>query len=87
MKKKTIYKDAPPEVDAAFERSVRIPDFLPSPAELKGEPQKQKVTIMLDKRNIDFFKREAKNNGAHYQTMINNLLRSYVVRHSDAADG
>lgn len=82
MKEKTIYTDAPPEVEVAFERSVRVPDFLPSPAELKGKPKKQKVTIMLDKQVVDFFKKAAEQNGGHYQTMVNNLLAGYVESQS-----
>lgn len=74
-----VYTDAPAEVEEAFERSMRIPDFLPTPAELKGEAKKQKVTIMLDTHVVEFFKAAAKEYGGHYQTMVNNLLVHYVA--------
>jgi uncharacterized protein (DUF4415 family) len=63
MNKKIIlddkyYTDAPPEVDEAFERSVRVStDFLPSPDELSKATVKKIVTIRLDEASIDFFKR------------------------------
>jgi uncharacterized protein (DUF4415 family) len=82
MTKRITYTDAPDDVEAALGRAVRIIDFLPSPAELAGKPEKQKVTIMLDKASVEFFKREADKNGVKYQTMINNLLGSYVAAHS-----
>lgn len=80
MSKKTIYTDAPDDIDKAIESSVRIDDFLPSPAELRNKQTKQRITIMLDKRIVDFFKQAAEENGGQYQTMINNLLASYVDR-------
>jgi uncharacterized protein (DUF4415 family) len=79
------YTDAPPEVDKAFERSVRVStDFLPSPDELSKATVKKTVTIRLDEAIIDFFKKAAKKNGTHYQTMINDLLGEYVSQHRSA---
>ena len=34
MMKQRVYTDAPPEVDEAFTRSVRVKDFLPPPKKL-----------------------------------------------------
>jgi uncharacterized protein (DUF4415 family) len=83
MRKETvIYTDAPDDVAEAFERSVIVPDFLPSPAELASMSKKEKVTIALDRSTIEFFKREAERNGTRYQTMINSLLGSYVSTHT-----
>jgi len=76
------YSDAPPDIEAALDRSIVIPDFLPPPEKLVMRREKQKVTIMLDKRTISFFKRAAKENGVKYQTMINNLLDSYAQHFS-----
>jgi uncharacterized protein (DUF4415 family) len=76
------YTDAPPEVNAALERGVKISaGFLPSPDELAKATIKKTVTIRLDSANIDFFKKAAATRGMHYQTMINDLLREYVSRH------
>jgi predicted DNA binding CopG/RHH family protein len=78
-----FYTDAPPEVDEAFERAIKVSDdFLPPPSEMAKMKRKKSVTIRLDSNNIDFFKREAEANGVHYQTMINNLLSRYVAQHS-----
>jgi predicted DNA binding CopG/RHH family protein len=81
MTKQVTYTDAPCDIEAALDRAVQIVDFLPSPAELAGKSEKQKVTIMLDKSNVEFFKQEAAKNGVRYQTMINNLLGSYAAAH------
>jgi uncharacterized protein (DUF4415 family) len=76
------YTDAPPEVDAALERGVKISaDFLPSPDELAKATVKKTVTLRLDSSNIDFFKKAAAARGTHYQTMINDLLGEYVSQH------
>jgi len=77
------YTDAPPEVDEAFDRSVRVSaDFLPPPSEIAK--MKRVITIRLDGDSVDFFKQEAKKNGTQYQTMINDLLREYVNKHKQA---
>jgi uncharacterized protein (DUF4415 family) len=83
MKKRTVYTDAPPDVEYALEHGTVIPrpDFLPPPDQLVFREKKQKITIMLNESTIDFFKRSARENGVKYQTMINNLLDSYVQLH------
>jgi uncharacterized protein (DUF4415 family) len=79
------YTDAPGDVDAAFERAVEISaEFLPSPEEMAKTTVKKTITIRLDSSNLDFFKKVAKKNGTHYQTMINDLLSEYVSRHRSA---
>ncbi|MCL2402809.1 MAG: BrnA antitoxin family protein [Coriobacteriia bacterium] len=86
MKKEIKYTDAPPEVDvalkAAIESGERIHDLIPSPEQLVKKVEKQKVTIVLKKNTVDFFKQVANENGVKYQTMINSLLDSYVENHS-----
>jgi len=44
MKRKVIYTDASPEIEAELERSVRINDFLPSPEVLR----KSKTIVYTD---------------------------------------
>jgi predicted DNA binding CopG/RHH family protein len=81
MKKRTIYTDAPPEIDAALDAAVRIKDFLPSPEELaRTEKTTAKVTLALTTRSLDLFKRYARKRGARYQTMIRRLIDSYAER-------
>ena len=58
-----------------------IEDFLPSPEQLAFREENVKVTIALSKTSVDFFKREAKKHGTHYQKMIRRLIDLYVARH------
>ena len=82
MKTKIKYTDAPPDVEKALAVNERVADFLPPPDKLVEKVEKEKVTIALSKRNVDFFKRAAAKEGVGYQVMINNLLDSYVQRYS-----
>jgi len=66
-----VYTDAPPEVDEALDRG-RILDI--SLDDLIRQQRKERVTIMIDRDNLDFFRKEAKAHGIPYQTMINNSL-------------
>ena len=75
------YSDAPVEVDEAFDRSVEISaDFLPAPEELAKAVTKKSITIRLNTESIEYFKKEAKEHGTHYQTMIDELLSEYVKK-------
>ena len=58
-----------------------IPDFLPSPEEIANSFKKQKVTILLDQRSVEFFKHQAKQAGAKYQQLMREVLRHYVSHH------
>ena len=82
MKNKIKYTDAPPDVEQALTVNERIADFLPPPEKLVEKVEKEKITIALSKRNVDFFKKAAAKEGVGYQVMINNLLDSYVQRYS-----
>ena len=57
-------------------------DFLPSPAELAFNEEALKVTLVLSKKSIDFFKLEAAKNHTQYQRMIRRLVDAYVESHS-----
>ena len=76
------YTDAPSDVERDLEHFVPIenPDFIPSPEDLVLRTRKQRVSIMLDTDIIDYFKVLADKNGVKYQSLINNLLSSYVHR-------
>jgi predicted DNA binding CopG/RHH family protein len=79
MKKKTLYTDAPPEVEEALETAVRITDFLPSPEQLaEKETDTKKVTIALTKRSLSLFQKYARKHRAKYQYMIRRLVHSYA---------
>lgn len=72
MKNKTTYRDEPIEAKV-------IKDFLPSPKELTLHEEKEKVTLTLTKKSLEFFKNVAKKNNASYQAMIRRLLDYYVA--------
>jgi predicted DNA binding CopG/RHH family protein len=55
-----------------------IKDFLPSPEELVLKEDTAKVTLVLSKNSIDYFKQEANKHNASYQTMIRVLLDKYT---------
>ncbi len=59
-----------------------IRDFLPSPEELAFREEDVKITIVLSKRSVDFFKAEANKSDTQYQRMIRRLLDAYVEAHS-----
>lgn len=62
-------------------------DFLPTPRELVLKEDTVRVTLVLSKRSINYFKREAVKQHAHYQSMIRSLVDKYaqcydnVVKH------
>jgi len=66
-----IYTDAPADADAALDRSrmldITIDDLI-------KQNRKERVTIMIDRENLEFLRREAATHGIPYQTMINNSL-------------
>ena len=79
MKKKIVYTDEP-----MGDLEV-VADFLPSPAELAFREDGVKVTLVLTKSSVDFFKSEAAKHQTQYQRMIRRLLDSYVEAQGFAA--
>ena len=75
MIKKTNYTDGP------IGDLKIIKDFLPPPSELVFKEEQEKVTIVLSKSSVNFFRTEAKRNNTQYQRMIRNLLDLYVSQH------
>lgn len=59
---------------------LKIADFLPPPSELL--PKNIKITLTLDKRTVDFFKAQARNNNEKYQRMMREVLRGYANKHN-----
>jgi predicted DNA binding CopG/RHH family protein len=74
MNKKIIYTNAPRNVSKGIADGEIITDFLPPPEQLVRKEPKIKVTITLNSKSVDFFKRSAERNNVKYQTMINNIL-------------
>lgn len=75
MSKRIKYSDEP------LGRIKVVEDFLPPPSELVLREDTEKVTIVLSRRSVDFFRREAKRNGVQYQRMIRALLDRYAAAH------
>ncbi len=57
-----------------------IEDFLPSPKSLALKEENVKVTIVLSKESVEFFKAEADKHHIKYQRMIRQLLDIYVAK-------
>lgn len=58
-----------------------ITDKLPTPEELAFKDDTVKVTIMLSRSSVEFFKREAIKHDTKYQQMIRRLLDIYTHSH------
>jgi len=86
MKTKIKYTEAPVELSEALTVAEKIADFLPSPEKLIRKTPKIKVTITLNSRSVDFFKKVAKKYNVKYQTMINEVLDQYAQKYAEAAN-
>ena len=62
-----------------------IADFLPQPKDLVVRDEGVKVTILLSKRSVEFFKSEAQKHNTQYQRMIRRLLDANVEHHAQRA--
>lgn len=63
--------------------SAPVPtDALPSPRQLAEKDDMVKITIVLSRESVSFFKEMAGQHGAQYQKMIRRLLDAYVRSHS-----
>ncbi len=58
---------------------TRVKDFLPPPGQLVRPNDKIKITIELDRSNVEFFKAQATKYHTKYQKMIRELLDQYVA--------
>jgi hypothetical protein len=59
-----------------------VPNFLPPPEDLVFREEGIKVTLVLSKRSVEFFKQEAAKHHTQYQRMIRRLLDVYAEHHS-----
>lgn len=74
MKKRIKYTNEP------LGKLKVVRDFLPPPEELAFKEEGVKVTMILSKTSIEFFKRAAKKYHTPYQTMIRRLIDAYTAR-------
>jgi predicted DNA binding CopG/RHH family protein len=87
MNKKTIYTSAPEDFSEAIKTGENVYDFLPPPDQLIRKNPKIKVTITLNSRSVEFFKKYAKKNNVKYQTMINEVLDQYAQKYNEIGSG
>ena len=80
MSAKIKYTDEP------LGRLKIIPDFLPPPDDLVFRDEAVKVTIVLSKRSVEFFKGGARKHNTQYQRMIRRLLDAYAEHHTQARE-
>jgi len=73
MKNKIKYTNEPMEFKI-------LDDFLPPPEKLALKEENVKVTITLSKSSIEFFKKWAKKQHSHYQS-IRRILDYYVAHY------
>jgi predicted DNA binding CopG/RHH family protein len=64
-----------------------IDDFLPPPEQLAFKVQDVKVTIMLSKSSLEFFKKQAEKYNTAYQRLIRGLLDTYAEHHGKSTAG
>lgn len=58
-----------------------VKDFLPPPEKLVFKKKSIKITMALDEDSVVFFKKIAQRNHVPYQTMIRNLINTYVAKY------
>ena len=63
---------------------VRVKDFLPPPSELVMPEETMKVTIVLSRSTVSFFKKQALKNKTKYQKMIREVLDLYSAQYRAA---
>jgi predicted DNA binding CopG/RHH family protein len=73
MKRKTNY------TNESLGRLKVIKDFLPAPDKLIFKEEPIKVTMVLSKSSVQFFKKTARKQHAPYQKLIRTLLDTYVA--------
>jgi len=68
--------------DGPIEEIRRVKDFLPDPSELVLKDETIKITLLLTKTSVDFFKNQAKLHNTKYQRMIRKLIDEYAASQS-----
>lgn len=76
MKHKIKYSDEP------IGKLKLIKDFLPPPEELAFKEEPVKVTMVLSKSSVQFFKKTARKHHTPYQKIIRTLLDAYVAQYA-----
>ena len=72
------FSDIPELTEEELQRMRPVSEVIPAFAR-RG---KRRITIRLDDEILTFFKQRAKDSKTNYQTLINAILRDFVVRNS-----
>jgi hypothetical protein len=83
VKERNTMKTKKVDLDMPIGKLTRVKDFLPPPEKLVMPQKTVKVTIILNKSSVDFFKNQANKHRAKYQKMIRNLIDQYVMRYAN----
>lgn len=75
MKKRIVYTDGP------IGPTRRVRDFLPPPEKLVFKEEGVKVTMILNKWSVEYFKRVAQRQRVPYQKLIRTVLDAYAASH------
>jgi predicted DNA binding CopG/RHH family protein len=59
-----------------------IKDFLPPPSKIILKEEPVKITMVLSKSSVQFFKKTARKQHAPYQKLIRTLLDTYVAQYA-----
>ena len=81
-KERNSMKTKKTDMDMPVGKLTRVRDFLPPPEKLVMPQKTVKVTIMLNKSSVDFFKNQANKHRAKYQKMIRNLIDQYAMHYA-----
>ena len=76
MSKRAIKSDFP------IGKLTRIKDVLPAPDKLVIREETIKVTLLLNKSSVTFFKHQAARHRTKYQRMLRELVDRYTERFS-----
>ena len=64
---------------------TKIADYLPPPSELVQAEDNVKITILVRKSSINFFKKQANRYHTKYQKMMREVLDRYATSHQVAS--
>ncbi len=76
MNAKTKYRNEP------LGKLEVVSDFLPRPEDLVFRDDGVKVTLVLSKRSVEFFRTQAQKHNTQYQRMIRRLLDAYAENYA-----
>ena len=60
---------------------TRVADYLPPPGELVAPEENVKITILVKKSSVDFFKKQANRYHTKYQRMMREVLDRYATHY------